>query len=169
MCKKAITRTCLMTVAILLIGACGLTSAQAGEESLESMWARLGSTWTLKTDMPTARFLAGSAVVDGKIYVVGGAPVIGGGNTNILEEYDPAEDTWTRCANMPTSRQGVRAAAVDGIVYAIGGADRVYNFATVEAYDPTTDTWTRKTSMPTVRTITATVTKLYTLSAPPMA
>ncbi len=94
-------------------------SAKAGEESLESMWARMGSTWTLKTDMPTARFLAGSAVVDGKIYVVGGAPV-SGGISNIVEEYDPAEDTWTRCANMPTSRQGVRAAAVDWIVYAIG-------------------------------------------------
>ena len=147
-----------MTVAILLIGVCGRTSAQPGEESLESMW-------TLKTDMPTARFLAGSAEVDGKIYVVGGAPV-SMGNTNIVEEYDPAADTWTRRANMPTSRQGVRAAAVDGIVYAIGGADEEYAFATVEAYDPTTDTWIRKTSMPTARSIMAVVTvdgKIYVI------
>jgi N-acetylneuraminic acid mutarotase len=128
----------------------------------------MGSTWTLKTDMPTARFIAGSAVVDGKIYVVGGAPVSGGA-TNIVEEYDPAEDTWTRCANMPTSRQGVRAAAVDGIVYAIGGNGGAFNdveFATVEAYDPTTDTWTTKTSMPTARTIMAIVTvdgKIYVI------
>jgi N-acetylneuraminic acid mutarotase len=149
--------------AVLLSGG---VSAQVGEESLENMWARMGSTWTLKTDMPTARFLAGSAVVDGKIYVVGGAPVSGGGNTNILEEYDPATDTWTSRANMLISRQGVRAEAVDGIVYAIGGAGSVSNYATVEAYDPTTDTWTTKTSMPTIRTITATVTfdgKIYVI------
>ena len=136
----------------------GVVSAQAGEESLEGMW-------TLKTDMPTARFLAGSAVVDGKIYVVGGAPV-SMGKTNVVEEYDPATDTWTRCADMPTSRQGVRAAAVDGIVYAIGGADEVYNLATVEAYDPTTDTWTTRTDMPTTRTQMATVTfdgKIYVI------
>jgi N-acetylneuraminic acid mutarotase len=108
--------------------------------------------------MPTARFIAGSAVVDGKIYVVGGGPK-SGGISNIVEEYDPAEDTWTSRANMPTSRQGVRAAAVDGIVYAIGGnggANNNVNFATVEAYDPTTDTWTTKTSMSTARTIMAT-------------
>ncbi len=147
--------------AVLLSGG---VSAQTGGESLESMWARMGSTWTLKTDMPTARFLAGSAVVDGKIYVVGGALVSGSGSvSNIVEEYDPAEDTWTRCANMPTSRQGVRAAAVDGIVYAIGGYGGAF---IVEAYNPTTDTWTTKTSMPTARTIMAVVTvdgKIYVI------
>jgi N-acetylneuraminic acid mutarotase len=154
--------------AVLLSGG---VSAQAGEESLESMWARMGSTWTLKTDMPTARYIAGSAVVDGKIYVIGGSPVSGGipNISNIVEEYDPAEDTWTRCANMPTSRQGVRAAAVDGIVYAIGGnggANNNVEFATVEAYDPTTNTWTTRTDMPTPRTIMAIVTvdgKIYVI------
>jgi N-acetylneuraminic acid mutarotase len=157
-----------MAVAILLIGACGLTLAQ---ESLEDTWARIGSTWTQKTDMPTARFIAGSAVVDGKIYVVGGNPHTGGGSliTNIMEEYDPAADTWTRRANMPTARQGVRAAAVDGIVYAIGGNGGAYNdvaYANVEAYDPTTNTWTTKTDMPTPRSIPAIATvdgKVYVI------
>jgi N-acetylneuraminic acid mutarotase len=144
--------------AVLLNGG---VRVKAGEESHEGMWM-------LKTDMPTARFIAGSAVVDGKIYVVGGAPR-SGGITNIVEEYDPAADTWTRRANMPTSRQGVCAAAVDGIVYAIGGnggAHNNVNFATVEAYDPTTDTWTKKTDMPTPRTLMAVVTadgKIYVM------
>ena len=31
-------------------------------------------TWTQKADMPTARYLPGSAVVDGKIYTMGGKP-----------------------------------------------------------------------------------------------
>ncbi|MHC4494638.1 MAG: kelch repeat-containing protein, partial [Planctomycetota bacterium] len=120
MCKKTISKTSLMTVAILLIGACCRTWAQRSEESLESTWARMASTWTQRTDMPTARILAGSAVVDGKIYVVGGRSV-SSGISKIMEEYDPAADTWRGRALMPTSRQGARAAAVDGIVYAIGG------------------------------------------------
>jgi N-acetylneuraminic acid mutarotase len=141
-----------MTMAILLIGACGLTWAQ----SLEDTWATIASTWMLKTNMPTARILAGSAVVDGKIYVVGGRSVSSGISKN-MEEYDPVADTWRRRALMPTSRQGARAVAVDGIVYTIGGNTGFTETSVVEAYDPATDTWTRKTSMPTPRSITAAV------------
>jgi len=107
-------------------------------------------TWTRKADMPTPRCLAGSAVVDGKIYVIGGAPR-SWGFTAAVEEYDPATDTWTRRADMPTSRQ-VAAAAVDGIIYAIGGWNAEGGvLSTVEAYDPATDTWTKKADMPTAR------------------
>jgi RNA polymerase sigma factor (sigma-70 family) len=116
--------------------------------------AKGGGTWTQKADMPTARFIAGSAVVDGKVYVIGGAPV-SKGMTAVVEEYDPATDTWTRRTDMPTARQGVCAAAVDGIIYAIGGyaADRIRS--TVEAYDLATDMWTTKVDMPTARTQSA--------------
>jgi N-acetylneuraminic acid mutarotase len=119
-------------------------------------------TWTQKADMPTARYIAGSAVVDGKIYVIGGAPVYQG-ITAVVEEYDPAADTWTRRADMPTARQGLGAAAVDGIIisaiavvngiiYVIGGyGDDNEALSVVEAYDPATDMWTRKADMPTAR------------------
>jgi N-acetylneuraminic acid mutarotase len=95
--------------------------------------------------MPTARTFPGSAVVDGKIYVIGGMP---GPNRSIatVEEYDPATDTWTRRADMPTAREGIVTAAVDGIIYAIGGwrfEPRGY-LTTVEAYDPVADKWTKK-------------------------
>ena len=150
--RQVMTKTLLETTAILLIVICFKTSAYA-EEPLQG-------AWTLRTDTPTARYLAGSAVVNGKIYVVGGAPV-SGGITKRTEEYDPAADTWTRRAEMPTARQGVRTVAVDGIVYAIGGNGGQFNnmnFRTVEAYDPATDTWTKKTDMPTPRTIMTVVT-----------
>jgi N-acetylneuraminic acid mutarotase len=120
--------------------------------------AKGGGTWTQKADMPTARYIPGSAVVDGKIYVIGGAPVRYGA-TPVLEEYDPATDTWTTRADMPTARQWLAAAAVDGIIYAIGGSegrpagDR--DLSTVEAYDPSTDTWTKKTDMPSARCTSA--------------
>jgi N-acetylneuraminic acid mutarotase len=117
--------------------------------------AKGGGTWTQKADMPTARYIAGSAVVDGKIYVIGGAP-FKGGTTAAVEEYDPATDTWTRRADMPTARQSVAAAAVDGIIYAFGGVADINPATgmgravrTVEAYDPATDKWVKKTHQPT--------------------
>ena len=113
--------------------------------------AKGGGTWTQKADMPTARYWAGSAVVDGKIYVIGGVPVQRG-VTAAVEEYNPAADTWTRRADMLTPREWIAAAAVDGIIYAIGGWDGGRDRSTVEAYDPATDTWTKKADMPTIRT-----------------
>jgi len=115
-------------------------------------------TWTQKADMPTPRYIAGSAVVDGKIYVIGGAPVRFGA-TRAVEEYDPKTDTWKKRADMPTIRQGLCAAAVDGIIYAIGGCEVApgvdRDISTVEAYDPATDKWTRKADMPTARALSA--------------
>jgi N-acetylneuraminic acid mutarotase len=117
--------------------------------------------------MLTVNSLHDSAVVDGKIYVVGGTAAIDYGAVTRMDEYDPAADTWTRRANMRTGRQGVCAVAVDGIVYGIGGnggsANNV-NYGTVEAYDPTTNRWTTKTDMPTPRTLAEAVTvdgKIY--------
>ncbi len=135
----------ILLTSLMLIGLLG--TASMSQEA---------GTWTQKAEMPTARYLAGSAVVDGKIYVIGGAPVPFG-ETAAVEEYDPATDTWTRCADMPTARQGVRAAAVDGIIYAIGGCEIVgdRDSPTVEAYDPAADTWTKKADMSAARTISA--------------
>ncbi len=130
-----------LLTSLMLIGLLGTASMSLG----------VGDTWTQKADIPTARYIPGSAVVDGKIYVIGGAPV-SGGVTKAVEEYDPATDTWTRRADMPTARQGVRAAAVDGTIYAIGGWGGGRCVPTVEAYDPATDTWDTKADMPTART-----------------
>lgn len=118
MCKKTISKTCLMAVAILLIGVCGLTSAQ----SLEDTWTQIGSTWTQKTNMLTVNSLHSSAVVDGKIYVVGGN---GGAANDVayanVEAYDPTTNTWTRKTGMPTARTLPAAVTVDGKIYVMGG------------------------------------------------
>jgi len=133
-----------LLTSLMLIGLLGTASMSLGDDD----------TWTQKDHMPTARYIAGSAVVDGKIYVIGGAPVQFG-TTAAVEEYDPVTDTWTRRADMPTARQGVRATAVDGIIYAIGGWGVGRIRSTVEAYDLATDTWDTKADMPTARSLSA--------------
>ena len=51
--------------------------------------------WTTRADMPTERWEHYTCVVDGEIYVIGGAgPVYQALGT--VEVYDPVTDTWTR-------------------------------------------------------------------------
>jgi N-acetylneuraminic acid mutarotase len=107
--------------------------------------------WTTKTSMPTPRSALASAVVDGKVYAIGGFDDeftrLG---TN--ESYDPVTDTWTAKQDMPTPRNALCVCAVNGKIYAIGGFDFAPGrLSTTEEYDPATDTWGARANMPTAR------------------
>jgi len=107
-------------------------------------------TWTKKADMPTARTVLYTSVVNGKIYAIGGTMAYGGPGLSAVEEYDPATDTWTKKTDMPTARRMPSTSVVNGKIYAIGGGNDE-NLSTVEEYNPATDTWTKKADMPTAR------------------
>ena len=100
--------------------------------------------------MPTKRAYLASAVVDGKIYCIGG---YNGSSSysNKVEVYDPKTDTWETKANMPTGRRNLTSAVVNGKIYVIGGLDGSSYLNKVEVYDPKTDTWETKANMPTSR------------------
>ncbi|MHC4461984.1 MAG: Kelch repeat-containing protein [Planctomycetota bacterium] len=107
-------------------------------------------TWKERAPMPTARLGLATAVVNGKIYAIGGYTASNSARLSTVEEYDLATDTWTQKSDMPTARCWLSASTVDGKIYAIGG-HRVAGAAglsTVEIYDPATDTWTQKADMP---------------------
>ncbi len=123
------------------------------------------NSWVSKTPMQQARGRLGVAVVNGKIYAIGGCtpnlsgnvitadtvygPVVG---TN--EEYDPATDTWTFKSSMPTPRSQFGIAVYQNKIYCIGGYLSDGNVTGVnEVYDPATDKWTTKTAMPTARVV----------------
>ncbi len=108
------------------------------------------NTWTTKASMSTARGDHQVAVVDGKIYAIGGSS--GSSYLNSVEEYDPATNKWITKAPMPTARDFFQVAVVGGKIYAIGGNGNGYNILnSVEEYNPATNTWTKKASMSTER------------------
>jgi len=123
---------------------------------LSGLLARAGislaaeGTWTYKADMPTARTMAGGGVVDGKIYVLGGA-LSNFSITPAVEMYDPTVDRWTKMENMPSGRCGPATCTLDGKIYLFGGVSpNPYSAAkkNVYIYDPEIDTWTPKADMP---------------------
>src|SRR4030042_3168304 len=75
--------------------------------------------WTRMAPMPTERGGLGVAVVNGKIYAIGG--VNNDTQLAVNEEYDPTTDTWKTRAPMPTARSGFAAAVYQSKIYVIGG------------------------------------------------
>lgn len=101
--------------------------------------------WTTKEPMPTARSGLGVAVVNGKIYAIGGW---NGGCLSVNEEYNPVTNTWVLKKPMPTARERFGIVVYQNKIYVIGGATANGFTAANEIYDPATDTWETKTPMP---------------------
>ena len=140
------------TLIIVLV----LSSVLVSLPNIEAVRASEDS-WTRERPIPTIRRNLGVAVVNGKIYAIGGRQDNWGLSTN--EEYDPATNTWTTKTPMPTPRSDFGIAVVQNKIYCIGGM-RYFDYsghgegilcAFNEVYDPLTDTWENKTSMPTTR------------------
>lgn len=117
--------------------------------------------WRRLPDAPTARNSAASAVIDGRIYVVGGRSArkqadgaLSQINVSTLEVFDPVRNTWTTRKPMPQARGGLAAAAHRGKLYVFGGEQWVPEqkvFADSWVYDPATDDWEALPPMPTAR------------------
>jgi len=110
-------------------------------------------SWTEKAPIPTERFELGVAVVNGRIYAIGGQ-LLHSFNTysGINEEYDPKTNTWTTMASMPTPRANFGIAVYRNKIYCIGGSKS--NGVTTgvnEVYDPSTNSWATKNPLPTPR------------------
>jgi N-acetylneuraminic acid mutarotase len=81
------------------------------------------NTWSTSAPMPTARSGIGAAVIDSKIYVIGGAGWVDerGGVFGTNEAYDPKSDNWVEETPMPTARHGFAKGVLDGKLYAVSG------------------------------------------------
>ncbi|MBT0158627.1 hypothetical protein G4O51_01430 [Candidatus Bathyarchaeota archaeon A05DMB-2] len=166
-----------VTLLIVLAFLAALCAAAYGSVSTSSP-----NTWVSKASMNVARAYLGVAVVNGKIYAIGGDEGSEIGNcmtgtsmtylvVNATEEYDPVLDTWVSKVPMPTARALFGTAVFQGRVYCIGGYNgaavfygpeswnwktEYYDVGANEVYDPVTDTWQTMASLPTPRFSVAT-------------
>lgn len=107
--------------------------------------------WQDLAPMPTARGAGAGALIDDRIYVVGGRPPA----QNQLEVYDIGDDQWSELPNLPSTfnqRNHLAAAAIGGKVYVAGGRYDGGGFgsprtASLDIYDPATNEWSLGTEM----------------------
>lgn len=133
----------------------GLTAVVLFHVTIENTAAK---KWEIVSQLPTGRSAFSTAVVDGKIYLIGGTlfenESSGPFGLSTVEVYNPHNNSWKKVADMPTPRSNAGAAVVDGKIYVVGGlaaTDRRMEstqiLKVVEVYDPQTDTWERKQDM----------------------
>ncbi len=118
------------------------------------MYDTQSQTLNETASMPTYRTSFGIAVVDHKIYTIGGQGASGQGPTNINEVYDTRTGTWeTKQPAIDYSSQLI-ANSVNGKIYAMysggryDGSNMTGTGSNVDLYDPETDTWTRISALP---------------------
>lgn len=107
--------------------------------------------WRTGTAMPTVRKSPVAAVVNGKLYVIGGTNVINPAGLSTVEEYNPVTDSWITKTEMPTGRFAAAACVVDNKIYVVGGTSGGFSLDTFEMYDPALNSWASLEAMPTPR------------------
>jgi N-acetylneuraminic acid mutarotase len=105
-------------------------------------------TWGLiKANMPTARRGSRSAVINNKIYVVGGSTAATVSNVN--QSFNPSSNSWTTHTAMPAARFAPFAVAIGTTLYVSGGLTTAGTVtSSMHSFLDGGSTWTLRTAMP---------------------
>ncbi len=109
-------------------------------------------TWESGPDMIQPHDYPATAVLEGKIYVLGGHhpdATQGGPKTDpgfdFCERFDPTTGEWEEIAPLPTPRFALSAVVTEGKILAMGGVafkpEGFNNFTVIETYDSATNSW----------------------------
>jgi N-acetylneuraminic acid mutarotase len=108
-------------------------------------------TWSDRPALPQPRTGATAAVVNGALYVFGGADAEG----RALDRADKlsiAGGAWDAMTPMPSPRYGAQAVVINGRVHVMGGRTQGGAVVTTHAiYDPIANTWSPGRALPRPR------------------
>ena len=99
----------------------------------------IAGQWQQLASMPSERQELASAVLNGKIYVLGGLNQ-SGVSTNNVEVYNPATDSWASVQPLPLATDHNNAAVAAGKLYSLNG-NRTF------LYDPIGNSWAQVATM----------------------
>jgi N-acetylneuraminic acid mutarotase len=144
-----------VTAALLGIALCtDLAVMRPGHAQQTTTPSAAKATWTELASMPTPQCEAGTAVLNGRIYVMGGwkdepQPY------SLVQIYDVAANSWSEGVPLPEPVHHEGVAAIGGKIYVVGGfqgpfpkrepIDHVWEF------DPATSKWTARAPLPSPR------------------
>jgi N-acetylneuraminic acid mutarotase len=104
-------------------------------------------TWIYKASPSISRNDYFAAVVNSKIYLIGGE--YGANSSNIVQEYNPSTNTWSTKTPMPTARENYTGVVVNNKIHVLGGTSHGSTYSTLnkhEIYDPSNNSWSTYSS-----------------------
>jgi len=97
----------------------GDATAAAPAPTTTALAAPAALAWRARAEAPTARQEVAGAVVDGRIWVVGG--LTASGTSSTVETYDPASDRWVAGPELPIALHHLAVAVFRGELVVVGG------------------------------------------------
>jgi N-acetylneuraminic acid mutarotase len=121
----------------------------SGDARIVWVYDPAGQAWRELTRFPDSVHLhhTGIAVIDDRLYVVGGYAGMGFQESGQVHIYDFSTQEWTLGAPMPSPRGAHATVVLDGRIHAIGGTRGGVSVGAHEAYDPEADSWETLTPM----------------------
>ena len=111
--------------------------------------------WETMAPLPDHRANIGAAVLNGKLYVVGGtSQVVSFGIATVTQHatvfvYDPVTNRWREVAPLPVAYAGMAVVGVGDKLYAFGGVDGNDNVSKLTyIYNPASDQWQTGAPLP---------------------
>ncbi|MEU1596445.1 carboxypeptidase regulatory-like domain-containing protein [Streptomyces sp. NPDC005708] len=107
--------------------------------------------WSVGADMPTAYAASGSAVLNDKLYTVGGCYALSCAGVTDVQVYDPHTDSWSKAAPYPEPVTWTSCGAIAGKLYCAGGISGDYSDHPIKhayVYDPGTNSWSPIADLP---------------------
>jgi N-acetylneuraminic acid mutarotase len=111
-------------------------------------------TWTTLASMPQPQCEGGTAVLNGRIYVMGGWKD-GPNPYNLVQVYDVEANKWSEGVPLPEAVHHEGVAVVGDKIYVVGGFVRPFPEREptdhVWEFDPATNKWTARAPLPSPR------------------
>uniref|UniRef100_A0A3Q3KJ35 Kelch repeat and BTB (POZ) domain containing 13 n=1 Tax=Mastacembelus armatus TaxID=205130 RepID=A0A3Q3KJ35_9TELE len=106
--------------------------------------------WRVLTHLPvsTSTTMAGVAVLDNKLYIIGGVHDV---SKKVVETgfcYDPAANTWSTILGTQQLRYNFTLTGTEGCLYAIGGEYNMKTLSSVEQYSVSDGRWNFVSPLP---------------------
>ncbi|XP_029318621.1 kelch repeat and BTB domain-containing protein 13 [Cottoperca gobio] len=99
--------------------------------------------WKVLTHLPvsTSTTMAGVAVLDNKLYIIGGVHDV---SKKVVESgfcYSPAANTWTTFCGSQQLRYNLTLIGHEGCLYALGGENNMKALSSVERFSVNSESW----------------------------
>jgi N-acetylneuraminic acid mutarotase len=123
----------------------------AGGSSAQQVYDPVAETWSDAASLDGWIDHIQAAVVDGRIYYIGGLTGWPAPHSDLVQIYDPVTDSFSAGTPMARGRGGGGVAVHNGLIYYAGGLHDGEAVNWFDVYDPAAGTWTQLPAMPTVR------------------